>query len=90
MRDVIQLLERLACDSRPLPDPDRDAALARLEPITRAALEQRDPVALARALGHPVTFACMILVPEEQPDPDREPEEQDVPDEPCEPSGQVG
>lgn len=81
MPDAIQLLERLACDSRPSAADDYAAALASLAPITRAALEHRDPVALARALGHPVTFACMIALPDQDgTEPEVQPDGQEVPD----------
>lgn len=87
MLDFVRLLETFACDSRPTAAADFDTALAGLEPITRAALTERNPVALARALGHPVAFACMVAVPgEDETAPNTEPNPgEPEPDSPSEP-----
>ncbi|TZF89655.1 hypothetical protein [Cognatilysobacter lacus] len=81
---VLKLLETLATDPLAETRPGYGDILSSIEPLARAAVLERDPVALAAALGRPVTFACMIAVPEEEepaqerdPDDERHPDEQD-------------
>lgn len=77
---VLDFLERLAAqpgtvtvdDARALDEPE----------AVRAALLARNPAALAEALGQRTTFACMITVPEREPEPDSEPATPAEPDSP--------
>lgn len=87
MSDVIQLLEALAVSGDTL-DRERYARLlATFDPIARAALLERDPAALAAALGGRPRMTCLITAPGEN---DEEPAEQDQPsDEPVEQSSRA-
>lgn len=80
MNPVIQLLEALARDARPLDADGYAAAVDAVDGPARAALLARDPAAIAAALGLPPTLACVIATPDPgEPVEDDEPAEDGEP-----------
>lgn len=76
MHHAVRTLEALARD----PQLAIDAATAGLAPELRAALRAGDADTLARLLGRPGTYACMIL-PAENDEPGEPARAPDAPDE---------
>jgi hypothetical protein len=64
MSHVIQFLEALARDTRPLGATGYSEAVAAFDGPARDALLARDPAAIATALGLPSTYACAIATPD--------------------------
>lgn len=78
MSDVIRFLELLACSTRPFDPGAAASAIQQLDAGVRAPILDRDPVALARALGQDV-YACMIATPEnDEPAPAEGPGDDDA------------
>ena len=85
MSTIARFLESLSTTVNAPDDAQYTAsveAIAHLDEASRSALLARDPVALARAVGKPVNFACMIMVPDND-EPAREtPDDDDGCEEP--------
>lgn len=78
MSDVIRFLELLSCSTRPFDPAAAASAIQQLDVKVRAPILERDPVALARALGQDV-YACMIATPEnDEPAPAEAPGDDDA------------
>lgn len=74
MSHVIDILEALARDPRPLDAHAHAGALATLDAPARDALLARDPAAILAALGLPPALACIVVAPEQdEPAPDESP-----------------
>jgi hypothetical protein len=84
MHKVIGVLEWMGASGRALDDASCDALLATLDDSLRSALVAGDAAALATGLGARLTLACMVVAPDNEPEP-LEPVREPDGDEPFEP-----
>lgn len=86
MSNVVQFLEALARNPKPLSAAELTAAMesARLDPMEERAILDGDAKALNDALGGSATMLCFIAPAEEEaPMKDDEPEQEDESDAPA-------